>query len=60
MKKLSFGALALLPFTVYAAVPAAVTTAITDASADASTVAGGVIGVIVVIFGFLMMRKALR
>lgn len=45
--------------SVFAAVPADVTTALTDAKADAITVATAVLVVIVAIFAFKLMRRAL-
>jgi hypothetical protein len=43
----------------FAAVPEAVTTAITGAGTDAGTVGAAVLVVIVAIFAFKLMRKAL-
>lgn len=55
-----FSVLALLsPVSVFAAVPADITTALTDTKADAITVATAVLVVIVAIFAFKLMRKAL-
>ena len=49
----------LSPAAVMAAVPADVTTALTDAKADAIVVATAVLVVIVAIFAFKLMRRAL-
>lgn len=54
----ALGAGAVSP--VFAEVPTSVSTALTTAGTDAGTVAGLVIAAIVVIFGFVLMRKALR
>lgn len=55
-----WGALALAPVAAMAEVPAGVSSAITTAGTDAGTVAGLVIAAIVIIFGFVLMRKAMR
>lgn len=45
--------------SAFAAVPAGVTTAISDAGTDSVTVAGAVLAVIVGIFAFKLLRRAL-
>lgn len=60
MKRLAVGSVSFLPVAAMAAVPTEVTDALTAAEADVATVAGGVLLVVVAIFGFLMIRKALR
>lgn len=50
---------AALPFSVQAAVPEAVTTAITTAGTDSVTIATAVLVVIVGIYAFKLMRRAL-
>lgn len=57
MKKLSFGALALAPLSVFAAVPTEVSTALTDGKADAMTVAGLALVIIIAIAAFKYMRR---
>ena len=65
MKKLQAKRLALLAaltalsVNAFAAVPAEVTTAITTAKTDSETVASAVLVVIVGIFAFKLLRKAL-
>lgn len=59
VRNLGIAALGLLPAVSFAAVPAAVTTAITDAGTDSATVAGAVLVVIVGIFAFKLLRRAL-
>lgn len=51
--------LALAVSSAHAAVPADVTTAITDAKTDALVIAAAVLVVIVGIYAFKLMRKAL-
>lgn len=60
MKKIALGGLSLAPVAAFAAVPTTVSDALTTAGTDAGTVAGLVIAAIVVIFGFVLMRKAMR
>jgi len=43
----------------FAAVPAAVTTALGDASTDSATVAGLALAIVIGIYGFKAMRRAL-
>lgn len=59
MKKSLSAVLVFLPLSAFAAVPEAVTTAITGAGTDAGTVGAAVLVVIVAIFAFKLMRKAL-
>lgn len=59
MRKLVALISVILPGVSLAAVPETVTTALTTATADASTVAGAVLAIIVGIFAFKMMRRAL-
>ena len=58
MKKL-IAVLALIPGVSLAAVPEGVTTALTAAGTDSITVATSVLVVIVGIFAFKLMRRAL-
>lgn len=44
---------------VFAAVPTSVTDALTAASADAATVAGAALAIVIAIYGFKAMRRAL-
>lgn len=61
MRKLIVGGgLGALSAQAFAAVPEDVSTALTTAATDAGTVAGLVIAAVVVIFGFTLMRRALR
>jgi hypothetical protein len=50
---------AVLPVSVFAAVDAAVTTALTTAGTDAATVGAAVLVIIVGIYAFKLLRKAL-
>lgn len=56
-KKLAAGGAALVPFSVFAAVPTEVTTALTDAKTDALVVAGLALVVVIAIAAFKYMRR---
>ena len=62
MKKLRYGlipALGLLSLQVMAELPAEVTSAISDSKADVMEIAGLILGVLVVGFGFKVIRRFL-
>jgi hypothetical protein len=58
MQKITVGALALLPLSVFAAVPADVTTAMADMKTDALVVATAFLVAIIAISAFKLMRSA--
>lgn len=58
-KLMTFLGLASVSSLTFAAVPADVTTAITTAGTDTATVGGAVLVVLVAIYAFKLLRKAL-
>lgn len=56
-KKITAGAVALVPFAAFAAVPIEVTTALTDAKTDALAVAALALIVVIGIAAFKYMRR---